>query len=163
MGPRLFSRLGRPHPGRGRGAVQPHRLPRGHGLALRQLLHRLGAAPLRLQGRGRQIAEGILDAADFFTGRLPEAFGGYDRAIDQVPGAVPDGLQPAGVVDRCAPAPVLRTLLGLEPIGDHLIVDPVMPIELGHVELLDIPGRWGRIDAFGRGLSDTSRPTRRKS
>ena len=22
---------------------------------------------------------------------------------------------------------------------------------IGHLELLDIPGRWGRVDAFGRG------------
>jgi hypothetical protein len=27
---------------------------------------------------------------------------------------------------------------------------------LGQLELLDIPGRWGRIDAFGRGRVDTS-------
>ena len=42
-------------------------------------------------------------------------------------------------------------MLGLEPIGDHLIVDPALPTSIGHLELLDIPGRWGRIDAFGRG------------
>ena len=42
-------------------------------------------------------------------------------------------------------------MLGLEPIGDHLIVDPALPATIGHLELLDIPGRWGRIDAFGRG------------
>ena len=49
-----------------------------------------------------RIAAGILDAADFFAGRLPEAFGGYPRAADEVPGAVPDGVQPAGMVDRHA-------------------------------------------------------------
>jgi hypothetical protein len=42
-------------------------------------------------------------------------------------------------------------MLGLEPHGDHLAVDPSLPSEIGHLELLDIPGRWGRIDAFGRG------------
>jgi hypothetical protein len=42
-------------------------------------------------------------------------------------------------------------MLGLEPMGDHLIVDPALPATIGHLELLDIPGRWGRIDAFGRG------------
>jgi hypothetical protein len=42
-------------------------------------------------------------------------------------------------------------MLGLEPTGDHLIVDPALPRSIGHLELLDIPGRWGRIDAFGRG------------
>jgi hypothetical protein len=24
-------------------------------------------------------------------------------------------------------------------------------VGIGHLELLDIPGRWGRVDAFGRG------------
>jgi hypothetical protein len=42
-------------------------------------------------------------------------------------------------------------MLGLEPIDEHLIVDPSLPASIGHLELLDIPGRWGRIDAFGRG------------
>ena len=42
-------------------------------------------------------------------------------------------------------------MLGLEPVGDHLVVDPALPDTVGHLELLDIPGRWGRIDAFGRG------------
>ena len=46
--------------------------------------------------------------------------------------------------------PALRTMLGLEPTGEHLIVDPFLPSGLGHIELLDIPGRWGRIDAFAR-------------
>jgi len=50
-----------------------------------------------------------------------------------------------------APLLLLRTMLGLEPMGDHLIVDPSLPTSIGHLELLDIPGRWGRIDAFGRG------------
>jgi hypothetical protein len=42
-------------------------------------------------------------------------------------------------------------MLGLEPMGDHLVVDPALPEGIGHLELLDIPGRWGRMDAFGRG------------
>ena len=42
-------------------------------------------------------------------------------------------------------------MLGLEPVGEHLVVDPALPIGIGRIELLDIPGRWGHIDAFGRG------------
>ena len=56
-----------------------------------------------------------------------------------------------------APLLLLRTMLGLEPMGDHLVVDAALPTTIGHLELLDIPGRWGRIDAFGRGRVDTSR------
>jgi hypothetical protein len=51
-------------------------------------------------------------------------------------------------------------MLGLEPHGEHLVVDPVLPQEIGHLELLDIPGRWGRIDAFGRGRVDVTKRLR---
>jgi len=38
-------------------------------------------------------------------------------------------------------------------------VDPALPKKLGRLELLDIPGRWGHADAFGRGrLNDTYAP-----
>ncbi|GAB3796307.1 hypothetical protein GCM10027605_04010 [Micromonospora zhanjiangensis] len=46
---------------------------------------------------------------------------------------------------------LLRVLLGIEPCGDRLTVDPAMSERLGRVELLDIPGPWGRLDAFARG------------
>jgi glycogen debranching enzyme len=63
-----------------------------------------------------------------------------------------------------APLLLLRTMLGLEPVGDHLVVDPGLPAMMGHLELLDIPGRWHRIDAFGRGRVQTpsGRRTRRR-
>ena len=51
-GTEALLRLGRAHTGRGRGSLQPDRLPRRDGLAVRLFLHRLGPAPLRLQGRG---------------------------------------------------------------------------------------------------------------
>jgi hypothetical protein len=51
-------------------------------------------------------------------------------------------------------------MLGLDPIGDHLVVDPALPAGIGHLEVLDIPGRWGRIDAFARGRVDVDRHSR---
>ena len=48
---------------------------------------------------------------------------------------------------------MLRTLLGLDSDGKHLIVDPAIPEPLGRIELLNIPGVWGRMDAFGRSLA----------
>jgi glycogen debranching enzyme len=97
-----------------------------------------------------QIAAGILDAAEFFAGRLPEAFGGYERSLTRYPVQYPTACSPQAW-STGAPLLLLRTMLGLEPTGDHLIVDPALPVGIGHLELLDIPGRWGRIDAFGRG------------
>ena len=100
-----------------------------------------------------QIAAGILDAAEFFDGRLPEAFGGYERKLTRYPVQYPTACSPQAW-STGAPLLFLRTMLGLEPVGDHLIIDPALPVGIGHLELLDIPGRWGRIDAFGRGRVD---------
>ena len=49
-------------------------------------------------------------------------------------------------------------MLGLQSVGEHLLVDPALPTGIGHLELLDIPGRWGRVDAFARGRVETSPP-----
>jgi glycogen debranching enzyme len=96
------------------------------------------------------IAAGILDAAEFFEGRLPEAFGGYERSQTRFPVQYPTACSPQAW-STGAPLLLLRTMLGLEPQGEHLVVDAALPRAIGHLELLDIPGRWGRIDAFGRG------------
>jgi len=102
-----------------------------------------------------RIAAGILDAADFFGGRLPEAFGGYERSVTRYPVQYPTACSPQAW-STGAPLLLLRTMLGLEPIGEHLVVDPALPVGIGHLELLDIPGRWGRVDAFGRGRVDVA-------
>ena len=106
-----------------------------------------------------RIAAGILDAAEFFDGRLPEAFGGYPRALTTYPVQYPTACSPQAW-STGAPLLFLRTMLGLEPIGDNLIVDAALPTGIGHLELLNIRGRWGRIDAFGRGRIDSERPRR---
>ncbi|WP_166874718.1 amylo-alpha-1,6-glucosidase [Salinibacterium sp. ZJ450] len=104
------------------------------------------------------VAAGILEASHFFDGRLPEAFGGYPRSMTKYPVQYPTACSPQAW-STGAPLLLLRTMLGLEPMGDHLVVDPALPTTIGRLELLDIPGRWGRIDAFGRGRVDTSRTT----
>jgi glycogen debranching enzyme len=108
-----------------------------------------------------KLAEVILEAAAFFDGVLPEAFGGYARNRIK---------QPVPYLTACSPqawstgAPLLlvATMLGLQPLGEHLVVDPALPKSIDHLQLLDIPGRWGRVDAFGRGMIDTDHPRRRK-
>ncbi|WP_193509178.1 amylo-alpha-1,6-glucosidase [Cryobacterium sp. BB736] len=104
------------------------------------------------------VAAGILEASRFFDGRLPEAFGGYPKSMTKFPVQYPTACSPQAW-STGAPLLLLRTMLGLEPMDGHLIVDPALPANIGRLELLDIPGRWGRIDAFGRGRVDTSRVT----
>jgi glycogen debranching enzyme len=103
-----------------------------------------------------EVAEGILAAAEFFDGRLPEAFGGYARTVTKYPVRYPTACSPQAW-STGAPLLLLRTMLGLEPVGEHLIVDPVLPRSIGHLEILDIRGRWGTIDAFARGRLDLAR------
>ncbi len=104
-----------------------------------------------------RIAAGIIDAARYFNGRLPEAFGGYARPETKYPVQYPTACSPQAW-STGAPLLILRTILGLEPVEDLLTVDPALPHGLGHIQLLDIPGRWGRLDAFGR---DAARGTKR--
>ncbi len=106
-----------------------------------------------------RIAAGILDAAEFFNGRLPEAFGGYPRQQTKYPVQYPTACSPQAW-STGAPLLLLRTMLGLEPEGENLVIDPALPMHIGQLELLDIPGRWGRLDAFGRGRIDVG-PTER--
>mgnify|MGYP000385050781 CR=1 FL=1 len=41
-----------------------------------------------------RIADGIINAAQYFNGRLPEAFGGYDRALTKYPVEYPTSCSP---------------------------------------------------------------------
>lgn len=106
------------------------------------------------------VVAGIMEAADVFKGRLPEAFGGYPRKTTRYPVQYPTACSPQAW-STGAPLLLLRAGLGLEPQGDNLIVDPALPKRMGNLEVLDLPGRWKRMDAFGRGRFDTDRVTLR--
>ncbi|WBB74856.1 amylo-alpha-1,6-glucosidase [Micromonospora sp. WMMD1128] len=99
------------------------------------------------------VANGILEAATYFDGRLPEAFGGYQRELTKFPVEYPTACTPQAW-STGAPLLLIRTMLGLEPHEGHLAVDPRLPVGMGRIEVLDIPGRWGRVDAFARGRLD---------
>ena len=141
-------RLGHPHAGRGRRALQSGRLPRRHDLAVRQLVHRLGAATLRLQAGGGADRRWHPQRRRLLRRSSAEAFGATSGRRQPIRGV--SNRWPPGLVDE-RPLLLLRTMLGLEPLGDHLIVDPALPSGIGVLALLEIPGRWGRVDAFARG------------
>ncbi len=117
----------------------------------------LGLRRYGYRDEAARIGYGILEAAQFFRGRLPEAFGGYHRERTQFPVEYPTACSPQAW-STGAPLLILRVLLGLEPVADRLLVDPAIPTQLAEIQLLDIPGRWGHVDAFGRGRIDLSKP-----
>jgi glycogen debranching enzyme len=108
------------------------------------------------------LAQGILEAAELFAGRLPEAFGGYQRGVTKYPVQYPTACSPQAW-STGAPLLLIRTMLGLEPFGDHLLVDPALPPKIGLLALLDVPGRWGKVDAFARGRPDLDASTRARA
>ncbi|WP_247669482.1 glycogen debranching N-terminal domain-containing protein [Micromonospora sp. H61] len=111
---------------------------------------------LRRYGFGNEaarIAEGILSAATYFEGRLPEAFGGFDRDTTRFPIRYPTAGSPQAWSSGACML-LIRTMLGINPHEDHLAVDPALPSTFGRIALLDIPGRWGKRDAFARQRPD---------
>jgi hypothetical protein len=42
------------------------------------------------------------------------------------------------------------------PVSGKLLVGPAVPKQIQWIELLGIPGRWGRADAFARGLIESA-------
>ena len=66
-----------------------------------------------------QIAAGILAAAQFFDGRLPEAFAGYPRQMTKYPVLYPTACSPQAW-STGAPLLFLRTMLGLKPVGERI-------------------------------------------
>jgi len=155
LGPRLFSGWGVRTLAEGEGRYNPIGYHVGTVWPFDNSFIAWGLRRYGFKEEAARIAAGILDAAEFFDGRLPEAFGGYERTLTRFPVQYPTACSPQAW-STGAPLLLLRTMLGLEPIGDHLVVDPALPAGIGHLELLDVPGRWHRVDAFGRGRVDVN-------
>ena len=161
LGPRLFSGWGVRTLAEGEGRYNPIGYHVGTVWPFDNSFIAWGLRRYGFKEEAAAVAAGILEAAEFFDGRLPEAFGGYERGETRYPVQYPTACSPQAW-STGAPLLLLSTMLGLEPQGEHLIVDPALPDTIGHLELLDIPGRWGRIDAFGRGRVDVGRQRGRR-
>jgi glycogen debranching enzyme len=161
LGPRLFSGWGVRTLAEGEGRYNPIGYHVGTVWPFDNSFIAWGLRRYGFKQEAAAIAAGILEAAEFFDGRLPEAFGGYERGETSFPVQYPTACSPQAW-STGTPLLLLCTMLGLEPEGEHLVVDPALPSRIGRLELLDIPGRWGRIDAFGRGRIDVERKRRRR-
>jgi glycogen debranching enzyme len=108
-----------------------------------------------------RIAAATFEAAQYFDGRLPEAFGGFDRESTRYPVRYPTACSPHSW-STGAPLLLLRVMLGLEPREQDLVVHPAVPAAMGRIEVVGIPGRWGQRDAFARGREPAPREPLRK-
>ena len=155
MGPHLYSGWGVRTMAEGEGGYNPIGYHLGTIWPHDNAFIALGLRRYGYREEAARVAMKMLEAATYFKGRLPEAFAGYPRELTDFPVEYPTACSPQAWASG-APLLLLRAMLGLEPTGDHLLIDPALLSMLGQLELLDIPGRWGRIDAFGRGRVDTS-------
>jgi glycogen debranching enzyme len=101
-----------------------------------------------------RLSYAMLEAAEMFHYRLPEAFAGYQREITKYPVEYPTACSPQAWAAG-TPLLLIRAMLGLEATGGNLIVNPALPETIGRLEVLDLPGVWGRRDAFGRARADS--------
>jgi glycogen debranching enzyme len=155
MGPKLYSGWGVRTMAEGEGGYNPIGYHVGTVWPHDNSFIAMGLRRYGYREEAARVAMHMLEAATYFKGRLPEAFAGYRRDLTEFPVEYPTACSPQAWASG-APLLLLRAILGLEPVDGHLLVDPAIPSMLGQLELLDIPGRWGRIDAFGRGRVDTS-------
>jgi glycogen debranching enzyme len=109
----------------------------------------LVAAGLARYGRRQEanrLAVALLEAAQHFRHRLPEAFAGYPRAMTHVPVEYPSACSPQAWAAG-APLLLMRVMLGLEPTTTGLAVRPHLPAQTNRLVLRGLPGRWGRAEA----------------
>jgi glycogen debranching enzyme len=92
-----------------------------------------GLARYGFHTEAAQIAFGMLEAAEFFDHRLPEAFAGYAREQTLFPVEYPTACWPQAWATG-APLLFIRLLVGLEP-GEYQLAAPILPEGVGHLQV----------------------------
>jgi glycogen debranching enzyme len=144
-GPRLFSGWGVRTMAEGEGSYNPIEYHNGTVWPHDTALSAAGLARYGDRAGSGLLALSLLQAAYFFQCRLPEVFAGYARERTVYPVEYPTACTPQAWASG-APLLLFRVLLGLEPRGDRLASDPVLPELVGSLAVRGIPGRWGRAD-----------------
>jgi glycogen debranching enzyme len=146
LGPRLFSGWGVRTMAEGDGGYNPIGYHQG---TVWPHDNSLIAAGLRRYGyhdEAATIAFAILEAAQYFLGRLPETFAGYERSLTDYPVEYPTACSPQAWATG-APLLLLRILLGLEPRDGAVEQHAVLPGRIGSLALNGLPGPAGSYDA----------------
>jgi glycogen debranching enzyme len=151
MGPKLFSGWGIRTMAEGEGGYNPIEYHNGTVWPHDTAIIAAGLARCGRRAEAAKLCGSLFAAALHFRFRLPEAFAGYPRAETTFPVEYPTASSPQAWASG-APLLALRVLLGLEPAGDALAVDPVLPPAIRRIEVRGILGRWGRADALAEQL-----------
>jgi glycogen debranching enzyme len=144
-GPRLFSGWGVRTMAEGEGPYNPIEYHNGTVWPHDTALAAAGLARYGDRAGAGRLALALFQASYFFEGRLPEVFAGYARERTVYPVEYPTACTPQAWAAG-TPLLLFRVLLGLEPCGDRLASDPVLPEQVGSLAIRGIPGRWGRAD-----------------
>ncbi len=140
LGPEMFTGYGIRTLARSMGAYNPASYHNGSVWPHDTALCVAGLMRYGFTDHARRVAAGLIEAAAFFSGRLPELFCGFDRG--EVPGPVPypTSCSPQAWASA-APIGILTALLGLEPDvpASTLRLGPSLPPEWGAVAIDDIP------------------------
>ena len=143
MGPKMFSGWGVRTMAIGEAGYSPIGYHNGTVWPHDNTLIAAGLARYGFRKEAATIIAAVFEASVFFRFRLPEVFAGYQRERTGFPVEYPTACSPQAWAAG-APMLGLRVLLGLEPAGDVLKSDPVLPNWMGMLALDGIPGRWGR-------------------
>ena len=146
VGNALFSGWGIRTMAEGEGGYNPIRYHNGTVWPHDNSLIAHGLARYGYRDEAARVAFSILEAATFFRYRLPEVFAGYRRTRTSFPVEYPTASSPQAWATG-TPLLLLRVLLGLEPEGEELRIDPHLPAAIARIDLREIAGRWGRQDA----------------
>jgi glycogen debranching enzyme len=143
MGPKMFSGWGIRTMAMGETGFSPIEYHNGTVWPHDNMLIAAGLARYGFRNEAVTVASAIFEASVFFRYRLPEVFAGYRRERTGFPVEYPTACSPQAWAAG-APMLGLRIFLGLEPAGDTLKSDPLLPSWMGTLALDGIPGRWGR-------------------
>jgi glycogen debranching enzyme len=111
----------------------------------------LGLARYGYREEANRIALAMFEAATYTGYRLPEAFSGYSRSVSRFPVPYPTACSPQAW-STGAPLVFIRAMLGLDVRDGSLVIDPVVPSEVGRVAVHGISafGSAWDVEAVGR-------------
>jgi glycogen debranching enzyme len=146
MSPQMFTGWGVRTLASSMGAYNPMSYHNGSVWPHENALIATGLARYGMVEPAQRVAEGILDAAAAFDGRLPELFCGFDRADYPAPIPYPTSCSPQAWASA-APIQLVRALLRVDPCMSHrrLWFAPAWPARYGPLTIRDVVLGSGRV------------------